>query len=145
MWVDVDHEQSAYAAAKLLFQLGHRRLMIVDGKSDRMQLYLAGARQAVAHFGAQRHGSLTIELEPLCRAWETTHERPTAFFCPNVALARDIAAQASENRIIVGRDISTIAYDENGKEGRETRDPSLTVCRHNIEMLARRTLEAFVV
>nr|WP_246713570.1 LacI family DNA-binding transcriptional regulator [Rhizobium esperanzae] len=143
LWVDIDHEQTAYAAAKFLFQIGHRRLVLVDDKSDRMQLYLAGARRALAHFGATRNASFSIELEPARRNWDAaTHEQPTCFFCPNNALAREVEMHASKHRMSIGEDVSIIAYDESGKMSAEMANHSLTVCRPNIEVLARRTLEA---
>ncbi len=142
-WIDIDHEHTAYAAATFLFQLGHRRVVIVDDRTDRMQFYLAGARRALKQFNTRTEEGFAIDLEPVRRLWEMSmHERPTSFICTSLALAHEVATSASENRINVGRDISIVAYDEKGEETGKCDQPLFTVCRPNIDVVARRALEA---
>ncbi|MFS8146204.1 substrate-binding domain-containing protein [Rhizobium sp. R635] len=141
-WIDIDYAQCAYAAAKFLFQLGHQRVTIIDDESERMQLYLSGAMRAKAQFANGTHGSAIVSLEPLrSLSHVAQHERPTSYLCPNMRLGREILKSAAESQLVVGRDISVIAYDD-GTIGPLEQDPALTVCRVSIDLLARRTLEA---
>ena len=120
-FLDTDNEGAFRDATRLLIQLGHRRIAILNGPE-----FLAFARQR--HIGmaaALSRAGLTAE-ERLCQNLSMTEENgyrgmvrfldhpdpPTAVLCSSMILALGANRAIKQRGLEVGADVSIIAFDD---------------------------------
>jgi LacI family transcriptional regulator len=154
--MDIDNEGAFFAAAKLLANLGHRRIALLNGDP---RLNFAADRE----YGFRRAlklGGITVDekmivLEGMIE--EEGHaaalmllsrlagERLRAFLCLSMALARGVKYAADKMGLVIGRDLALIAHDDRlHGMGAESFDPPLTATQSSIGDAGRRVVEMCV-
>ena len=155
-FLDIDNEGAFYQATKLLTDLGHRRIALLNGDpkfffandrntgylkalaqshiQPRTDLMLGGPMtQATGHVEASR----LLALPP--------EGRPTAFLCSTISQAEGVAGVVRQLGLQIGRDVSLIAHDDRLQEQRaEHFDPLLTATQSSIGDAGRRIVELLV-
>lgn len=152
-FLDIDNEGAFFAAAKLLADLGHRRVALLNGERSynfaadrergfRAALGLRGiavredfipAAPMVEQTGLREAGRLL--LLPLA-------ERPTAFVCSSIGEAQGVRRACSAAGLTIGRDVALIAHDDRIHDmGAENFDPPLTATQSSIGDAGRRVVE----
>ncbi len=155
-FLDIDNEGAFHKAAKLLCDLGHTRIAILDGDMkynfavDRER----GYRNALAAHGvvpppAFISGGLMIEQHGYSEGSRllklSPKERPTAFLCSSLAQAIGVQKAAREAGLRIGSDVSLIAHDDRLPDIRaETFDPPLTATQSSIGAAGRRVVELVI-
>lgn len=152
-FLDIDNEGAFYAAAKLLVDLGHRRIALLNGEThfnfaaDRER----GFCRALAERGVAVRESL-LQTGPMVEqtGWQVAQrllalapgERPTAFMCSSVGEALGVRRACAAAGLLIGRDVALIAHDDriNGMEA-ETFDPPLSATQSSIGDAGRRVVE----
>ncbi len=138
--VRCDSEAGAYALAKHLVDLGHRRIAVLTGRRNISTSIdrVAGCRRALeeaglpleddlVHWGGFNFGSLNqadghrMALEVLA----ADGERPTAIFCANNFIGFGAIRALREAGLRVPEDMSVVAFDDLPEEW--VSDPFLTV------------------
>lgn len=118
---DIDNEGAFYDATKLLLQLGHRRIGLLNGAMDLMfaKQRFEGYCRALAAFGEQPHPDYVVQA-PMTVEHGYRHadrllhmsERPTAFLCSSTLLTVGAQRRVRELGLEVGEDISIISHDD---------------------------------
>jgi LacI family transcriptional regulator len=155
-FLDIDNEGAFYAAARLLTDLGHRRISFLNGEPrhnyamDRER----GFRQALAEKGLApdpvlMSGNMMIEQHGLDEATRmlalAPGARPTAFLCSSLSQALGVQKAALRFGLTVGGDLSLIAHDDRLHEIRaENFEPPLTATQSSIGDAGRRIVELLV-
>jgi LacI family transcriptional regulator len=120
-YLDIDNEAAFHDAARLLIQLGHQRLALVnDEVTKTFAIHRErGARRALAASGlalAPDHAfSAAMTEENGYRAARTLldrPERPTALICSSMIMALGIVRAARELGLDIPSDLSLIAHDD---------------------------------
>jgi LacI family transcriptional regulator len=151
--LDIDNEGAFFAASKLLADLGHRRVALLNGErhlnfaADRERGYRRGlAERGLVPDEALISSSPMTEQEghriaaPLLSL--AAHARPTAFLCSSISLASGVKRAASALGLVIGRDIALIAHDDRLHEmGAENFNPPLTATQSSIGEAGRRVVE----
>lgn len=119
--LDVDNEQAFYDAAKLLIELGHQRIALLNGPKNLDFAYRRelGLRKACDQSGLYLnpdhilHGSMNDEdgfhaVERLMAA----DQRPTAILCASTVTALGVVRSLNQKGLKIGRDVSLIAHDD---------------------------------
>ena len=156
-YYDIDNDGAFASATRLLFQLGHRRVALLNGPGG-----MGYAQQRERAFrrvmGAERlpipprfvaNGEMHEEAGYRAAAQmlsEPKPSRPTAFLCSSTLQALGVVRAASEAGLKVGSDISIISHDDVLPHLRaENFAPPLTVTRLPIRdagpILARMMVE----
>jgi LacI family transcriptional regulator len=120
-FVDVDNERAFREATDLLLALGHKRFALVNGPAEldfamRRQM---GVEKALAGAG------LTLDRDAISNTLMTDANgykhmarilagpvRPTAVLCASTVLALGAVRAISQAGLVLGRDISLIAHDD---------------------------------
>ena len=152
-YLDIDNEGAFFAAAKLLADLGHRRVALLNGErhfnfaSDRER----GFRAAFAMRGIgiasnficadpmneQNGYGQASRLLQFAKA-----ERPTGFVCSSISQAAGVRRACAGLGISIGSDIALIAHDDRIHDmGAENFDPPLTATQSSIGDAGRRLVE----
>ena len=155
-FLDIDNEGAFFAAAKLLADLGHRRIALLNGEThfnfaaDRER----GFRNALGQRGIGvrddfiaagpmveqtgfREASRLLQMTPA--------ERPTAFMCSSIGEALGVRRACTVTGLQIGRDVALIAHDDRIHDmGAETFDPPLTATQSSIGDAGRRIVELCV-
>ncbi len=155
-FLDIDNEGAFAQATRLLCDLGHKRIALIDGDlqynfaADRIRGYSV----TLSARGIQMNnnligGGLMNEkhgFEEASRMFAMPLERrPTAFLCSSISQAVGVQRAARNVGLIIGRDISLIAHDDRLHEIRaETFDPPLTATQSSIGDAGRRIVELLV-
>lgn len=155
-FLDIDNEGAFFSATKFLVDLQHRKIALLNG--DRRLNFAAdrehGFRRALISAGRAIDEGLIVsggmvESEGLlaARSLLSRHaaERPSAFLCSSMALARGVKSAAMEAGLTIGRDLALIAHDDrlHGMEA-ECFDPPLTATQSSIGDAGRRVVELCV-
>jgi LacI family transcriptional regulator len=141
--VDIDNRGAFRQACRLLLDLGHRRIALING--DEGQTFArdrrSGWQEALAQAGLaddpgcpSRRGAMTEE-NGYRFARELLEETPgpTGLLCSSVLLAFGAYRAIRDLGLTVGRDVSVIAHDDDLPFLRpHTLDPPLTVTRSPI-------------
>lgn len=151
--LDIDNEGAFHAAARLLVDMGHRRVALLNGErkfnfaSDRER----GFRRALATKGltvpeSYLHYDLMTEERGFARAGplldQPAAERPTAFLCSSIAQALGVRHACQQRGFQIGKDISLVAHDDRLHDIRaEVFDPPLTATQSSIGDAGRRIAE----
>ena len=122
--ITIDNAAAARLAVEHLAQLGHRRIVHVEGPPDNV---LAIHRRAGAHAGATARGleltllpgDFTMESgEAAARRWAAMTPRPTAVFCASDECAFGFIAECAAMGLAVPADVSVIGFDDVDFAGR---------------------------
>jgi LacI family transcriptional regulator len=155
-FVDIDNEGAFFAAGKLLTDLGHQRIALLNGEShlnfaaDRAR----GFRNALAQRGLPLSDELMwsgamVEQEGLAAAGamlsRPSGQHPTAFVCSSIGLALGVKRAVMAAGLVIGRDIALIAHDDrlHGMAS-ESFDPPLTATQSSIGEAGRRIVQLCV-
>jgi LacI family transcriptional regulator len=149
--LDIDNEGAFHGAARLLADLGHRRIALLNGETyynfaaDRER----GFRSALAARGIVPPDGFVCqdpmgEESGLRRASELLARpgRPTAFVCSTITQAVGVSRVCRSLGLKIGADVSLIAHDDRLHELRaESFDPPLTATQSSIGDAGRRIVE----
>lgn len=155
-YLDIDNEGAFLKATKLLTDLGHRRIALLNGEArynfaqDRERGFRAALMQSgIAADPQLISGYLMIEehgLRQATRLLDLPAElRPTAFVCSSIAQAQGVMRVALARGLRIGKDISLIAHDDRLHDIRaETFDPPLTATQSSIGEAGKRVVELLI-
>ena len=155
-FMDIDNEGAFFAASNLLVELGHRRIALLNGDPR----FNFAADREDGYRRALKSGGITVDETLIVSGGmieEEGHaaasmllsrpagERPSAFLCSSMALARGVKHAAEKTGLVIGRDLALIAHDDclHGM-GAETFDPPLTATQSSIGDAGRRVVEICV-
>lgn len=120
-FLDIDNESAFHDAARLLVQLGHRRIALINGNPDQTFAIHRerGARRALAASGVElppeRARALPMTEESGYRAardFLEAPERPTAIVCSSLLMALGVIRALGDAGLSVPDDVSLIAHDD---------------------------------
>lgn len=120
-FLDIDNEAAFYEAARLLVQLGHRRIALINGNPDQTFAIHRerGARRALAASGVElppaRIRALPMTEEngyAATREILAADERPTAIMCSSLLMTLGIIRALRDAGLSVPGDVSLIAHDD---------------------------------
>ncbi|HXV32294.1 MAG TPA: substrate-binding domain-containing protein [Sinorhizobium sp.] len=120
-FLDIDNTRAFYDATKLLLQLGHHRIALINGPE-----YLAfsirrkkGVMRALEEWGLGldealvHHSVMTDEYGyGSMQRFLDRPDPPTAVLCSSTVLALGAVRAINQAGLIIGRDISVIAHDD---------------------------------
>jgi LacI family transcriptional regulator len=154
--MDIDNEGAFFSAAKLLVDLRHRQIALLNGDT---RFNFATDRE-LGFRRALKSGEIAVNEKMIISGRmieEEGHaaglmllsrpadERPSAFLCSSMALARGVKSAADKAGLVIGRDLALIAHDDcvHGM-GAESFDPPLTATQSSIGDAGRRVVEICV-
>jgi LacI family transcriptional regulator len=120
-YMDIDNEGAFHDAARLLVQLGHRHVGLINGPIRETFAILRerGTRHALERSGLQlpedmvRSATMTEENGyRAARSLLDASPRPTAILCASLIMALGMARAIAELEFSVPRDISIIVHDD---------------------------------
>ncbi len=155
-FLDIDNEGAFYKAARLLCDLGHRRIALIDGdlrfnfavdreRGYRKALHESGiVPEATWISGGPMNEPNGHDVAARLLALNAM-QRPTAFLCSSLAQASGVQRAAREAGLRIGHDISLIAHDDRLHEFRaESFDPPLTATQSSIGEAGARVVELLI-
>nr|WP_245224303.1 substrate-binding domain-containing protein [Rhizobium halophytocola] len=120
-YLDVDNHGAFYRAARLLLDLGHTRVALLNGPSEydfairrRQGLIDALAERGLAlDLAFDMHGAMTDEMgaSAMTRLLQAP-QRPTAVLCCSTVIALGAVRALNRAGLTLGRDMSLIAHDD---------------------------------
>lgn len=120
-YYDIDNEGAFYDATKLLLELGHTRIGLVNGAKELMfaKQRHDGYVRALDDFGIKPNPEL-IHHEHMTEehgyrnaaALLNLPDRPTAFLCASTLLTVGAQRRIREEGLTIGKDISIITHDD---------------------------------
>ena len=120
-YLDIDNEAAFHDAARLLIQLGHRRVALInDEVTKTFAIYRErGARRALAASGLTLAPQYVFSAPMTeengyraARALLGQSESPTAIVCSSMIMALGIVRAARELGLEIPRDLSLVAHDD---------------------------------
>ncbi|WP_310618623.1 LacI family DNA-binding transcriptional regulator [Flexibacterium corallicola] len=120
-YLDIDNRQAFYLPTKLLLDLGHRRIAILNGPDGRhySNQRAKGWADALKEYSIEadlnltRGGVMSEEVGyRLAKDLLKQAERPTALLCSSVVMAVGAYRAAGELGLSVGSDVSITAHDD---------------------------------
>ncbi|WP_176082484.1 substrate-binding domain-containing protein [Martelella sp. HB161492] len=119
--LDVDNESAFYDATRLLLQLGHRRIGLING--DEQFGFAIRRRDGMIRALAEMGLSLKRELHMPVKMTEAAGQQaamtflslpdaPTAMLCSSMVQALGAVRAVSQAGLALGRDVSLISYDD---------------------------------
>jgi LacI family transcriptional regulator len=120
-FLDIDNEGAFHDAARLLIQLGHKRIALINGESDQTFAIHRerGTRRALASSGLDlppsRVHSLALTEENGYRAASALLERkdrPTAILCSSMMMTLGVIRAMRERSLDMPADVSLISHDD---------------------------------
>lgn len=120
-FMDIDNEGAFHDAARLLIELGHRRIALING--DERETFavhrLRGVRRALDTSGlrlsGEFHHSATMTEENGYRAARMLLESanpPTGILCSSLIMSLGVVRAMNELGLSMPRDVSLIAHDD---------------------------------
>lgn len=118
---DIANERAFHDATRLLLNLGHRRIALINGPADTMfaRQRLDGFRNAFAEKGLPTdprliHHATMSEDEgyALTRQLFAGSEAPTAILCSSTLQTLGLTRRLREEGLEMGRDVSVISHDD---------------------------------
>jgi LacI family transcriptional regulator len=155
-FLDIDNEGAFFSATKLLTDLGHQRIALVNGafgynfSNDRLLGYTRALKaRGLSVLPYFMPGGLMIEQHGYQEAERLfalpPAQQPTAFLCSSIAQAAGVQKAARGHGLMVGADISLIAHDDRLHDIRaETFDPPLTATQSSIGDAGKRVVELLI-
>ncbi len=156
-YLDIDNEGAFYKAARLLVDLGHRRIALLNGmagynfSTDRENGFLkALAERGIAPLPNFVCRGMMVEQHGFAEAARLLSlpdkQCPTAFLCSSISQAAGVQKAARERGLSIGKDIALIAHDDRLPDLRaESFDPPLTATQSAIGNAGRRVVELLVI
>lgn len=154
--LDIDNEGAFFQATKLLCDLGHRRIGLINGEErfnfahDRR----SGFQQALLQSSLPCHSELMASgpmleqqgADAARRMLKLPRElRPTALICSSIAQAQGVRRVCQAMDLKIGTDISVIAHDDRIADLKaESFDPPLTATQSSIGKAGQRIVELLV-
>lgn len=150
-WLDVNNQEAFDEATSYLFELGHRRIGLVNGpeKLDFAYRRRAGFQAALARHGIPHDPALMHTGQMTEDAGYTAANRmlaqpdaPTAFLCASLVSALGTRRAIEEQGLVMGRDVSIITHDDALsylQNGGDT--PIFTATRSSVRDAGRRLAE----
>ena len=150
-WLDVNNRSAFKRATDFLFDLGHRRIALVNGLEI---MDFAHRRRDGYAASLNEHG---VDLDPaLMRSGEMTEvfgyecsrdmlnsdDAPTAILCSSLISALGVRRAIEEKGLVMGKDVSVITHDDalsylqNGSDV-----PIFTATRSSVREAGRRLAE----
>ncbi len=139
-----DDIKGAYNATKFIIDQGHRKIAIIEGKSEfktsqkRKIGFLNALKEAEIRFKKKFSiiGNYDIESghAAMCYLLEL-EERPTAVFCSNDDMAVGAMKAIFEKGLKIPDDISLVGYDDNGFTAYLS--PALTTVKRPLEQISQ--------
>src|SRR5690606_30369074 len=120
-YVDIDNEGAFHEASRLLIQLGHTRLALVNGQQDETFAILRerGMRRALASSGLtlapDRIRGVAMTEDNGFRAARSLLEAPqppTAILCSSLIMALGVVRAIRDMGLSIPGDVSLIAHDD---------------------------------
>ena len=120
-FLDVDNEAAFYEAVRLLLQLGHRRIGLINGDETlgfavrRRNGALKAMQEMGLSFDPLLHCSTTMTEEAGQRAatgFMAQPDPPTAMLCASMVQALGVVRAVNQSGKQIGRDVSLISYDD---------------------------------
>lgn len=120
-FVDIDNEGAFHEATRLLIELGHRRVALVNGDEGQTFAIMRerGVRRALAGIGldlAPGQASNAPQTEEngyrATRRLLESAERPTAIVCSSLMMALGVVRALRDAGLSVPRDMSLVAHDD---------------------------------
>jgi len=120
-WVDVNNRRSFERATNFLFDLGHRRLALINGLEfmDFARRRKEGFLAAHAARGVEATPALMVSDEmtenfgfKAAQAMLAQRQPPTAFIVSSMIMAIGVRRAISDANLKMGRDISVIIHDD---------------------------------
>jgi len=155
-YLDIDNEGAFHKATKLLCDLGHRRIALLNGESKHNYAHdrERGFRKALSEYGISARpemisGHLMVEQHGASVASRLlalpVPERPTAMVCSSLSHALGVSKVARQLGLRVGHELSLIAHDDRLHEiHSEAFDPPLTATQSSIGEAGQRIVELLV-
>jgi LacI family transcriptional regulator len=155
-FLDIDNEGAFFRATKLLLDLGHVRIALLNGVEgynfafDREKGFReALGKRSLAPIDGFVSGGLMIEHHGYTEGTRllalAPDKRPTAFLCSSISQALGVQRAARQFKLSIGSEISLIAHDDRLHEIRgENFDPPLTVTQSSIGDAGRRVVELLI-
>ncbi|SDR33603.1 substrate-binding domain-containing protein [Pseudovibrio sp. Tun.PSC04-5.I4] len=138
-YIDIDNYAVFHEPTKMLMELGHQRIAILNGQPNRVYAIdrLQGWQDALNERGITPnpdyvHAGAMSEENGYQFAMDLLQlkDRPTALLCASVVMARGTYKACRELGLNIGTDISIIAHDDAVPMAQATdMDPPLTVTR----------------
>jgi LacI family transcriptional regulator len=155
-WLDIDNRGAFLQATRLLCDLGHRNIALING--DTRHTYAAdresGYREALMQNGLSAEPQLIVGGDMIESQGEAAARkvlslpaaiRPTAFLCSSIAQAMGVKRATTSQGLVIGKDISLIAHDDRLADIRaESFDPPLTATQSSIAAAGQRIVELMV-
>jgi LacI family transcriptional regulator len=155
-FLDIDNEGAFFSAAKLLADLGHRRVALLNGEThfnfaaDRER----GFRRALDERGIRIDDRFICSAPMVEQAGFLEAQRlfslpgdhrPTGFVCSSIGQATGVKRACAAHGLRIGKDIALIAHDDRIHDmGAETFDPPLTATQSPIGEAGRKLVELCV-
>ena len=120
-FLDIDNEGAFHDAGRLLMQLGHRRIALINGNPEQTFAIHRerGMRRALAAGGAALEPALTRALPMTeengyraARDFLDAAARPTAVICSSLMMALGVTRALRDAGLSVPDDVSLIAHDD---------------------------------
>ncbi|MEL6644652.1 MAG: substrate-binding domain-containing protein [Pseudomonadota bacterium] len=148
-WLDVNNRRGFQRATEFLVDLGHHRIGLINGLEHldfairRRQGYLAGLAQCGLQPDAalMTTGEMTESYGYLAagRMIDAPHP-PTAFLASSIIVALGARRAIEERGLVMGRDISIIAHDDDLSYFRnDETEPMFTALRSSVKEAGHRT------
>ena len=150
-WLDVNNRRAFYRAARLLIDLGHRRIGLLNG----LETMDFAARRRNGYLEALREAG--IEADPLLMAHDEMTEpfgytaarrmlagpdAPTAFLVSSVIAAFGTRRAIEERGLALGRDVSVVTFDDDLSYFRSPGDvPVFTSVRSSVREAGRQAAD----
>lgn len=120
-YIDIDNEGAFHEATRLMLQLGHRRVALINGDTGETfaQHRERGVRRALGTAGLDLGGDMVVSTPMTeengyraARRLLERHDRPTAIACSSLIMALGVVRALRDLGLSVPGDVSLIAHDD---------------------------------
>lgn len=121
VWLDMNNREAFQTATDYLFDLGHRRIALVNGLEfmDFAHRRREGYTASLCHHGVavdtqlMRSGEMTEDFGYLsAREMLALDDAPTAMICASMISALGVRRAIEEKGLVMGKDVSVISHDD---------------------------------
>lgn len=153
-WVDVNNRRAFERATSFLLDLGHRRIALING-DERMDFAVRrriGYEVTLEKAGLwpdsalMQNGPMTEENGHAATArMLTLPDAPTAFVVSSITLAIGARRAIQEAGLVMGRDVSVVAYDDDLSYLSNRQDvPVFTAVRSSVRYAGQRVADMLI-
>lgn len=120
-WIDVDDKRSFQRATKLLIDLGHERIALINGNEELTYAWhrKLGYRQALGEVGMEFDESIEFSTPltetigySITRDLIETGRMPTAMLVSSYIVALGVRRALADHGLRIGNDVSVITHDD---------------------------------